>query len=234
MPHSQFHFNCNNFGQLQKETNIKYIYAIYDRVRLSTGAKLHLEFAICRSLCVWVCAGVYALVFFLFACCLFLSCKMHFTFYCALNQKSISVCRLCGLRTVLWTDCGPGTVHVYSRKICQHVWVAGRWTDERVLKPSPSPSPGLNWNWHPKFDNWVEVASSSAAFSNIAITCATRSIHINRVYGLRFPSHSCQVSCCVARANIIQAKCCFPRLPPRQLSAICEFDETQSTAATGL
>lgn len=98
MPHSQFHFNCNNFGQLQKETNIKYIYAIYDRVRLSTGAKLHLEFAICRSLCVWVCAGVCAFVFFLFACCLFLSCKMHFTFYCALNQKSISVCRLCGLR----------------------------------------------------------------------------------------------------------------------------------------
>lgn len=97
------------------------IYAIYDRVRLSTGAKLHLEFAICRRFtCVCGCVCC-AFVFFLFACCLFLSCKMHFTFYCALNQKSISVCRLCGLRTVLWTDCGPGTVHVYSRKICQHV-----------------------------------------------------------------------------------------------------------------
>lgn len=106
-------------------------------------AKLHLEFAIWSSLRVCMCV-FYAFVFFLFACCLFLSCKMHFTFYCALNQKSISVFRLCGLwelrtdyaRDVLWTDCGPGTVHVYSRKICQHVWVAGRWTDEWVLAQS--------------------------------------------------------------------------------------------------
>lgn len=44
-----------------------------------------------------VCVCFMLSFFFLFACCLFLSCKMHFTFYCALNQKSISVFRLCGL-----------------------------------------------------------------------------------------------------------------------------------------
>lgn len=74
------------------------IYAIYDRVRLSTGAKLHLEFAICRRfMCVWGCVCC-AFVFssLLVVCFWAVKCISHFIVHSIKNPFPFAVCADCG------------------------------------------------------------------------------------------------------------------------------------------
>lgn len=122
------------------------------------------------------------LPFILVVCFRAVKCISHFIVHSIKNPFPFAVCVPVPIPNPVPV---PGTAHVYfqkkkKKKICLHVWV-GRASPEPG--PGSGPRNGLNWNWHPKFDNWVEVASSSAAFSNMAITEEpTHSIHINPVY----------------------------------------------------
>lgn len=139
MPHIQFHFNCNNFGPSQKE-----------RYKINTRMA---NVYICRYMdkywkytYIYICVWLNFCFMCGFLCCLFFSCKMHFTFYCALNQKSISVCRLCERPTLptshsptqtetqpqtrtLTRTRSPGTVLVYSKNMPARVSTGG-WMSE--------------------------------------------------------------------------------------------------------
>lgn len=154
MPHIQFHFNCNNFGQSQKKERYKMYIYIYVDIWISIGCTriwLNFNFIPCY-VCECVCVACFSAV----------KCISHFIVHSIKNPFPFAVCanaRLYQLYfalpdTATWTHSRtPGTVLVYSKNMparvstggCLDEWIAELKRGVSQAGGQPASRPAGRW-----------------------------------------------------------------------------------------